>query len=93
MLGDIAIGCLDSDKALAVSVEHKQLLDSRKDVYLQCAILHTSSGGERRVRVLNLALGTASLAHNLFRYADLDATTTFFSKVGKYHPLFVESHN
>jgi hypothetical protein len=86
--GHISVGSMDSDKALAVSVEHEQPLDPRKDVYVQCAILHTSSGGERRVRVLNLAVGVASLAHNVFRYADLDATAGFFSKVGECSPLF-----
>lgn len=82
---------MDSDKALAVSVEHKRSLDPRKDVHVQCAILHTSSSGERRVRILNLALGTASLAHNVFRYGDMDATMTFFSKVGEYYPLFTQA--
>lgn len=78
--GDILSGTLDTAKAFAVSIEHMQRLDTRKDVYVQCAILYTSSEGQRRVRLINLALGVASLANNVFRFSDIDATTSWFAK-------------
>lgn len=78
---------MDADKAISVSVEHERSLDTRKDVYVQCAILHTSITGQRRVRVINLALGAASLAVNVFRYADVDATMTYLAKQGEYSKL------
>lgn len=81
--GDLVFGTMDSEKAISVSLSHERQLDARKDVYLQCAVLHTSGSGQRRVRVINLALGTASLAHNVYRFADVDATTTVFAKERK----------
>lgn len=80
--GDLAFGALDADKAFTVAVDHEKSLDTRKDVYVQCAILHTSTSGQRRVRLLNLALGTASLAHNVYRFADVDATVSLLVREG-----------
>lgn len=89
MSGNLTFGNLDADKAFAVTVELERSLDTRKDVYVQCAVLYTSSRGERRVRLLNLALGSASLAHNVYRFADLDATMTVLSKEGAWHSSFI----
>lgn len=80
--GDVKMGSLDADKALSVTFEHERSLDIHKDIYVQCAILYTSTVGERRLRTVNLALGVASLAHNVYRYADIDATTTVIAKDG-----------
>lgn len=33
---------------------------------------------------MNLALGIATLAHNVYRFADVDATTTLFAKEREY---------
>jgi len=41
---------------------------------VQCAMLYTTSAGERRVRVLTLGLQATDAMANVFRYADLDAT-------------------
>jgi protein transport protein SEC24 len=81
--GDIKLGSLDADKAFSVTFEHERTLDIHKDVYVQCATLYTTALGERRVRTVNLALGVASLAHNVYRYADVDATTTVMAKDGQ----------
>lgn len=81
--GDLVFGAIDADKAFSVSVGHEKSLDTRKDVYVQCAILHTSATGQRRVRILNLAVGTASLAHNVFRFADIDATISSLVREGR----------
>ncbi|KAF9517526.1 hypothetical protein BS47DRAFT_1371371 [Hydnum rufescens UP504] len=62
--GDIKMGNLDADKALSVTFGHERTLDIHKDIYVQCAILYTSTLGERRVRTVNLALGFVSRMHS-----------------------------
>lgn len=77
---DLALGVLDSDKAVSAVIEHSRTLDERQYAYLQCAILYTSIDGQRRVRTCNLALQVVSLAGNVFRFADLDAVVCHFAR-------------
>ncbi|OCH89213.1 sec24-like protein [Obba rivulosa] len=69
---DLQFGTLDADKAVSVSFDHGRTLDEREYAYIQCAVLYTTASGQRRVRVMNLALQVAALAGSIFRYADMD---------------------
>lgn len=48
-------------------------------VCMQTAVLHTTSNGERRIRVMTLALPTTTSIADVFASADQCAITTFFS--------------
>ncbi|KAF4121550.1 protein transport protein SEC24 [Geosmithia morbida] len=48
-------------------------------VCLQAAVLHTTCNGERRIRVMTLALPTTSNLSDLYSSADQVAITTYFS--------------
>ena len=86
-MGTLAMGTMHSDSAFAVSLKHTggrgSPLSSREYAHLQCAVLYTSKEGERRVRVLNVAFQVATLAGNVFRFADAETTLTFLAKESK----------
>ena len=41
---------MDPDKAFAVQVAHEEGVLTTSAAYMQCALLYTSSSGERRIR-------------------------------------------
>jgi protein transport protein SEC24 len=57
---------------------------SRTDVshlYIQSALLHTSSNGERRIRVHNMAVPLTNMKHLPFEFMDVNATTLYFARM------------
>ncbi|THH09228.1 hypothetical protein EW145_g2180 [Phellinidium pouzarii] len=80
--GEAALGVLHADAAFGVKYAHagRGSLDARGHAHLQCAVLYTTREGQRRVRVLNVALQVAALAGNVFRYADAEATSCYLAK-------------
>lgn len=65
---------------MAIEIKHDDKLSPEENVYIQIALLYTSSGGQRRLRVMNLALKTCTQLADLFRSCDLDTTILFFAK-------------
>jgi protein transport protein SEC24 len=65
-------GTLDADQAFSASFSLTAALSAHQYASIQCAVLHTTADGCRRVRVINLALQVADLAANVFRFADMD---------------------
>jgi protein transport protein SEC24 len=55
-------------------------LPDNEPITFQCAILHTTSAGQRRIRVHNLSLAVTSLVANVFRMADLDSLIQYSCK-------------
>lgn len=77
---DMEIAHIDRNKAVAVEIKHDDKLPADENVYIQVAVLYTSIGGQRRLRVLNLALNTCVQMSELFRCCDLDAVVLFLGK-------------
>ncbi|KAI0300156.1 hypothetical protein B0F90DRAFT_1630148 [Multifurca ochricompacta] len=73
-------GTLDADKAFSVSFTHVASISPHQYASIQCAVLHTTVDGQRRVRVVNLALQVAELAGNVFRFADMDVVISHFMR-------------
>ncbi|XP_046433138.1 protein transport protein Sec24C [Neodiprion fabricii] len=77
---DMELASIDSNKAVAIEVKHDDKLGDEEGVFIQAALLYTSCGGVRRLRVINLGLRTSSQMAELYRACDLDAIVNFFSK-------------
>lgn len=46
----LALPTCDPDKTFAVQISHEETMVSGPVAFVQCALLHTSSNGERRIR-------------------------------------------
>lgn len=66
------------DQSYVVEVAIEEAL-AKNVVCLQTAVLHTTSNGERRIRVMTLALPTTTNIADVFASADQCAITEFFS--------------
>ncbi|KAI1930461.1 COPII subunit [Ophidiomyces ophidiicola] len=73
-----AFPALPRDQAYVVEVAIDETL-TRTVICLQTAVLHTTCNGERRIRVLTLALPTAEQLGDVYASADQTAIATFFS--------------
>ncbi|KAF9937775.1 COPII coat Sec23p-Sfb3p heterodimer component [Modicella reniformis] len=77
---DLEIAGLDSEKAVGVLVKHDGKLDEKTEASFQVALLYTTAGGLRRVRVHNFSTPVTTLLGSVFRWADMDTTINFLSK-------------
>lgn len=57
-------------------------------VYIQAALLYTHRSGQRRLRVINLALNVAHQLADVYRSMELDTTINFLTKQGE-----MKNHN
>lgn len=80
---DIELASIDCDKAIAIEIKHDDKLGDDEGVYIQAALLYTSCGGVRRLRVINLSLKTSPQLAELYRSCDLDAMMNFLLKQSK----------
>ncbi|XP_070518419.1 protein transport protein Sec24C isoform X2 [Cardiocondyla obscurior] len=77
---DMELASIDCDKAIGIEIKHDDKLTDDEGVYIQVALLYTSCGGIRRLRIINLSLKTSSQMTELYRACDLDAIINYFSK-------------
>ena len=72
---------VDPDKSFACQITHEDSVVAGTVAYVQCALLYTSSGGERRIRVHTLALPVVQDASELFASVDAGATVSLLAKL------------
>ncbi|CAA7264273.1 unnamed protein product [Cyclocybe aegerita] len=77
---ELTFGNISSDSAFTVELEHTRNLSARAYAFLQCAALYTSVEGQRRVRVINLAMNVVELAGSVFQYADMETVVAHLAK-------------
>ncbi|XP_037927400.1 protein transport protein Sec24C isoform X2 [Teleopsis dalmanni] len=77
---DVELASIDASKSIAIEIKHDDKLPPEENVYLQIALLYTSCSGQRRLRILNLALLATTTLADIFKSCDLDAIMLFFAK-------------
>ncbi|KAH8318195.1 hypothetical protein KR074_007632 [Drosophila pseudoananassae] len=77
---DVELASIDSTKSVSIEIKHDDKLPPEENVYLQVALLYTSCSGQRRLRILNLALRVTTTIADVFKSCDLDAMVLFFAK-------------
>ncbi|KAF8761702.1 Sec23/Sec24 trunk domain [Rhizoctonia solani] len=77
---DLTIASSHADNSVLVTFTHSGRLDDRREAHIQSATLYTSRTGERRVRVLNIAVQVSTLAANIFKNADLEVVCCTFTR-------------
>ncbi|XP_045687172.1 protein transport protein Sec24D [Phyllostomus hastatus] len=77
---DVEMAAVDCDKAVTVEFKHDDKLGEDSGALIQCAVLYTTVGGQRRLRIHNLALSCSSQLAELYRSCETDALVNFFAK-------------
>uniref|UniRef100_A0A3Q2ZBC0 SEC24 homolog C, COPII coat complex component n=2 Tax=Hippocampus comes TaxID=109280 RepID=A0A3Q2ZBC0_HIPCM len=77
---DVELAGLDCDKAVTVEFKHDDKLSEETGALVQCAVLYTSCGGQRRLRVHNMAVNCCSQLSDLYRNCETDTIINFLSK-------------
>lgn len=78
----VSLGVLSAERMLLAVLQHtgSSALDERGRAYVQCATLYTSRDGQRRVRVLNIAVNVSTMAGNVFRLADVETVVAYLAR-------------
>lgn len=90
---DLEFGVIDADKAIGVMFSYDGKLDSKLDAHFQCALLYTTTNGERRVRCTNTVASVSEGASmDSMRFIDQDAVVSMIAREGKlYHMILTRS--
>ncbi|GAB4822012.1 hypothetical protein N2152v2_009058 [Parachlorella kessleri] len=79
-LTDLNFPAISSDHCVAAKLVHEDKLPESGEIYLQFALLYTTTGGERRIRLHTLALPITHSLGTTFRGADLDTYMAYMAK-------------
>ncbi|XP_054623133.1 protein transport protein Sec24C isoform X2 [Dunckerocampus dactyliophorus] len=77
---DVELAGLDCDKAVTVEFKHDDKLSEETGALVQCAVLYTSCGGQRRLRIHNMAVNCCSQLADVYRNCETDTIINFLSK-------------
>ncbi|CAF0839748.1 unnamed protein product [Adineta steineri] len=78
---EMIFGTIDSDKSVSVELKHEDKLPADGNTYTQVALLYTSISGQRRLRIITLALTVTSSYTTLYPACDLDTIMNYITKV------------
>jgi len=78
----LALPCMDADKAFAVQITHEDTaMTGIQQTFMQCALLHTTSTGERRIRVHTLFVPVVQDANEMLRSVDTGAMVALMARL------------
>jgi len=78
---DVEFAAIDSDKSVSVEIKYDDKLPEEGGAFVQAALLYTSIGGQRRLRVHNLAFDTCTQLADVYRSCDTDTLINCMAKM------------
>ncbi|KAJ2702413.1 COPII coat Sec23p-Sfb3p heterodimer component [Coemansia sp. IMI 209128] len=84
---DVELAGVTSDSAIGALLQYDGKLDEKQDAYFQAALLYTTSDGQRRIRVHNLAAPCTTLIGNMFRSSEVDTSLNLIAKMAMSEAL------
>lgn len=78
---DVEFAAVDCDKAISVEIKYDDKLPEEGGAYVQAALLYTSIGGQRRLRIHNLAFETCTQLADVYRSCDTDTLLNCLGKM------------
>lgn len=78
---DVELAGVHADTTVAFKLKHDSKLEN--EGFAQCALLYTTSTGQRRVRIHNIRMPVTSNTNALFRQADVDSAMNLIVKQSK----------
>jgi len=78
---DVELASVDCEKSITVEIRHDDKLSEAEGAYVQAAILYTSVGGRRRLRVLNTSFNCCTQVADMFRNCELDMLINYMAKI------------
>jgi len=77
---DVEMASVNSDMAVACEIKYDDSLKDEDGVYVQVALLFTSCSGQRRLRIINLALNVGTSMADMYKNCELDTIMNFTAK-------------
>ncbi|KAJ2816106.1 COPII coat Sec23p-Sfb3p heterodimer component, partial [Coemansia furcata] len=84
---DVELAGVTSDSAIGALLQYDGKLDEKQDAYFQAALLYTTSDGQRRIRVHNMAAPCTTLIGNMFRSSEVDTSMNLIAKMAASEAL------
>merc|ERR1719354_524790 len=67
---DMELASVNSDAAVTIEIKHDDKKTDEEGVYVQAALLYTSVGGQRRLRIMNIGFNVSDNMGELYRNCD-----------------------
>lgn len=72
---------IDCDTSFAFTIKYQDHLENRRQVFFQVALLHTTLGGDRLIRVHTLAVPVTTSLSSTFRYSEVECVVSYMSRL------------
>jgi protein transport protein SEC24 len=78
---DVEMAGVQKQTSMCVELKHEDKLNENAKIYVQMALLYTSLGGQRRIRIHNLSLTVCTQYSQMFSSCELDVLINYMAKL------------
>jgi len=78
---DVELAGMQKQSSLCVELKHEDKLNENSKIFIQLALLYTSIGGQRRIRLHNLSLSVCTQYSQMFASCELDTLINYMAKL------------